>query len=142
MGNHSLLQGIFPTNLSLLHCSQILYPLSYQESPGGEGQKPFHGAEGPSLAPEAVGQSWTCPILFQQGHGNPGAVGLDGRFAAMEAHHGRRPCPQRTPVFFPSSSSWAGADGPAGAPCPPTGSHKDGAPLFCWGSTPVPGLLC
>ena len=72
MGNHSLLQGIFPTNLCLLHCSQILYPLSYQESPGGEGQKPFHGAEGPSLAPEAVGQSWTCPILFQQAMGTQG----------------------------------------------------------------------
>ena len=35
-GNHSLLQGIFPTqgsNLSLLHCMQILYHLSHQGSP-------------------------------------------------------------------------------------------------------------
>ena len=34
--NPFLLQGIFPTqqsNLSLLHCRQILYLLSYQESP-------------------------------------------------------------------------------------------------------------
>ena len=34
--NHSLLQGIFPTqgsNLSLLHCRQILYHLSHQGSP-------------------------------------------------------------------------------------------------------------
>ena len=36
VGCHSLLQGIFPTqesNPSLLHCRQILYPLSHQESP-------------------------------------------------------------------------------------------------------------
>ena len=36
MGSHSLLQGIFLTqgsNLSLLHCRQILYCLSYQGSP-------------------------------------------------------------------------------------------------------------
>ena len=35
-GSHSLLQGIFLTqelNLGLLRCSQILYRLSYQESP-------------------------------------------------------------------------------------------------------------
>ena len=35
-GNLSLLQGIFPTqelNRGLLHCRQILYQLSYQESP-------------------------------------------------------------------------------------------------------------
>ena len=35
-GCHSLLQGIFPTqgsNRSLLRCSQIIYQLSYQESP-------------------------------------------------------------------------------------------------------------
>ena len=33
---HALLQGIFPTqelNWGLLHCRQILYQLSYQESP-------------------------------------------------------------------------------------------------------------
>ena len=36
VGSHSLLQGIFPTrgsNLSLLHCRQILYHLSHQGSP-------------------------------------------------------------------------------------------------------------
>ena len=36
MGCHFLLQGIFPTqgsNPGLLHCRQILYHLSYQESP-------------------------------------------------------------------------------------------------------------
>ena len=36
MGGHFLLQGIFPiqvSNLSLLHCRQILYRLSYQGSP-------------------------------------------------------------------------------------------------------------
>ena len=36
MGCHSLLQGIFLTqgsNLGLLHCRQILYPLSHQGSP-------------------------------------------------------------------------------------------------------------
>ena len=36
MGSLSLLQGIFPTqelNRGLLHCRQILYQLSYQESP-------------------------------------------------------------------------------------------------------------
>ena len=35
VGSHSLLQGIFPTqgsNLSLLHCRQILYRLSHQGS--------------------------------------------------------------------------------------------------------------
>ena len=35
VGSHSLLQGIFPTqgsNLSLLHCRQILYHLSHQGS--------------------------------------------------------------------------------------------------------------
>ena len=34
--NHALLWGIFPTqgsNLGLLHCGQILYPLSHKESP-------------------------------------------------------------------------------------------------------------
>ena len=39
MGNHSLLQGILPTqglNPGLLHCRQILYRLSHQGSP-----KPF-----------------------------------------------------------------------------------------------------
>ena len=37
MGCHCLLQGIFPTqgsNLGLLHCRQILYHLSHQESSG------------------------------------------------------------------------------------------------------------
>ena len=37
VGCHSFLQGIFPTqglNPDLLHCRQILYTLSYQESPG------------------------------------------------------------------------------------------------------------
>ena len=37
VGSLSLLQGIFPThgsNLGLLHCRQILYCLSHQESPG------------------------------------------------------------------------------------------------------------
>ena len=36
VGSHSLLQGIFPTqglNAGLLHCRQILYHLSHQESP-------------------------------------------------------------------------------------------------------------
>ena len=36
MGSHSLLQGIFPiqvSNLPLLHCRQILYPLSQQGRP-------------------------------------------------------------------------------------------------------------
>ena len=36
VGCHSLLQGIFLTqgpNLGLLHCRQILYHLSHQESP-------------------------------------------------------------------------------------------------------------
>ena len=36
VGSHSLLQGIFLTqelNQGLLHCRQILYQLSYQESP-------------------------------------------------------------------------------------------------------------
>ena len=36
MGSHALLQGIFPTqgsNPGLLHCRQILYPLSHQGSP-------------------------------------------------------------------------------------------------------------
>ena len=36
VGNHSLLQGIFPTqrlNPSLLHCGQILYHLRHQRSP-------------------------------------------------------------------------------------------------------------
>ena len=36
MGNHSLLQGIFPTqgsNPGLLHCRQILYQLSHRGSP-------------------------------------------------------------------------------------------------------------
>ena len=36
MGNHSLLQEIFPTqelNLDLLHCRQILYYLSHKGSP-------------------------------------------------------------------------------------------------------------
>ena len=36
VGNHSLLQGIFPTqgsNSGLLHCKQILYHLSHQGSP-------------------------------------------------------------------------------------------------------------
>ena len=36
VGSHSLLQGIFATqgsNLGLLHCRQILYWLSHQESP-------------------------------------------------------------------------------------------------------------
>ena len=36
VGCHSLLQGILPTqglNLGLLHCRQILYCLSHQESP-------------------------------------------------------------------------------------------------------------
>ena len=35
-GSHFLLQGIFPTqgsNLGLLHCKQMLYPLSHQGSP-------------------------------------------------------------------------------------------------------------
>jgi len=35
VGSHSLLQGIFPTqrsNPGLLHCRQILYHLSHQES--------------------------------------------------------------------------------------------------------------
>ena len=39
VGSHSLLQGIFPTqgsNLSLLHCKQILYHLSHQGSPIGK----------------------------------------------------------------------------------------------------------
>ena len=37
VGCHSFLQGIFWTqgsNLGLLHCTQILYHLSYQGSPG------------------------------------------------------------------------------------------------------------
>ena len=37
VGCHSLHQGIFPTqglNLSLLHCRQILYPLSHQGTSG------------------------------------------------------------------------------------------------------------
>ena len=36
VGCHSLLQGIFPTqglNLGFLHCRQILYCLSHQQSP-------------------------------------------------------------------------------------------------------------
>ena len=36
VGCHALLQGIFPTqgsNLGLLHCRQMLYPLSHQGSP-------------------------------------------------------------------------------------------------------------
>jgi len=36
VGSHSLLQEIFPTqglNSGLLHCRQILYPLSNQQSP-------------------------------------------------------------------------------------------------------------
>ena len=36
VGFHALLQGIFPTqrlNLGLLHCRQILYCLSHQETP-------------------------------------------------------------------------------------------------------------
>jgi len=36
VGCHFLLQGIFPTqesNLGLLYCRQILYQLSYEESP-------------------------------------------------------------------------------------------------------------
>ena len=36
VGHHAFLQGIFPTqgsNLGLLHCRQILYWLSYKESP-------------------------------------------------------------------------------------------------------------
>ena len=36
VGCHALLQGIFPTqesHLSLLHCRQILYRLSYEGSP-------------------------------------------------------------------------------------------------------------
>ena len=36
VGGHSLLQGIFliqGSNLGLLHCRQILYPPSHQESP-------------------------------------------------------------------------------------------------------------
>ena len=36
VGNLSLLQGIFPTqesNQGLLHCSQILYQLSYEGNP-------------------------------------------------------------------------------------------------------------
>jgi len=40
VGCHALLQGIFPTqrlNLCLLHCRQILYPLSYLASPVGGG---------------------------------------------------------------------------------------------------------
>ena len=38
VGNHSLLQVIFPTqasNLGLLHCRQTLYHLSHQGSPNG-----------------------------------------------------------------------------------------------------------
>ena len=37
VGSHSLLQGIFPTqglNLGLLYCTQILYHLNHQGSPG------------------------------------------------------------------------------------------------------------
>ena len=42
VGFHFLLQGIFPTqglNSCLLHCSQILYHLSYQGSPGDKIQQ-------------------------------------------------------------------------------------------------------
>ena len=42
VGSLSLLQGIFPTqesNQGLQHCRQILYQLSYQESPPGGGSK-------------------------------------------------------------------------------------------------------
>ena len=38
--SHGLLQGIFPTQRSkpgLLHCRQILYCLSHQGSPAGDG---------------------------------------------------------------------------------------------------------
>ena len=38
VGNHSLLQGIFPTqglNLGLLHCRQILHGLRYQSQAFG-----------------------------------------------------------------------------------------------------------
>ena len=43
MGCHALLQGIFPTqgsNSGLLHCRQILYHLSHQESP--KSKSPTH----------------------------------------------------------------------------------------------------
>ena len=39
IGCHFLLQGIFPTqglNLGILHCRQMLYPLSHQGSPSGK----------------------------------------------------------------------------------------------------------
>ena len=39
VGYHFLLQGIFPTqgsNLGLLHCRQMLYPLSHQGKPPGK----------------------------------------------------------------------------------------------------------
>ena len=56
MGSHSLLQGIFLTqgsNLSLLHCRQILYHLSHEGSPlwlprpnsSGQGHQWLHMAE-------------------------------------------------------------------------------------------------
>ena len=51
MGNHCLLQGIFPTQGSkqgLLHCKQILYHLSHQGSPhirAGQGRVVDHTAD-------------------------------------------------------------------------------------------------
>ena len=44
VGDHSLLQGIFPTqgsNLGLLHCRRILYQLSHQGSPISNIVHPF-----------------------------------------------------------------------------------------------------
>ena len=47
VGCHSFLQGIFPSqgsNCSLLHCKQILYPLSHQGSPCPPLRSHFYGA--------------------------------------------------------------------------------------------------
>ena len=57
VGCHFLLQGIFPTqelNQGLLHCSQILYQLSYQGSPLFYSVQFSHSAVSNSLGPHEL----------------------------------------------------------------------------------------
>ena len=71
VGSHSLLQGIFPTqilNLCLLHFGQNLYPLSHQGSPGDQlgGYSNIQSQRWQSLNLECGGRVKKLQILKQK----------------------------------------------------------------------------
>ena len=65
VSRHVLLQGIFPTqglNSSLLHCREILYHLSQQESPGNSERFHFWAPKSLQMVPIAKKLKDTCSL--------------------------------------------------------------------------------